>query len=660
MTVSLSKRLFLGFLGVILATCTLLGGVGLGLLDRIIVSRIQDKVRLDLRSARDIYQEELTSVRETVRISALSFFSEGIEPPDDLSKLAARLDRIAARESLDILTLVGPTGDVICRIKNPGRIAPTPLGEKLFQRVMVEGGVLTERRGLVFTEVLGMAELANESLGLDQRAHIELVPSSYLKTDDRENAKSGMVIVAAAPVFDDHETLLGVLYGGRLLNNSEGITDRIASKIYENETFQGKDVGLATIFLSGIRISTTVRRENGTKALGTLVSDDVYDHVLKNGKIWISRPFAVNNRYVTAYEPIKNMAGEIVGILSIGVLEDRYRGIHRNALMSFFLITVGALGLSAWMCYLFIRSTMKPIGALVKAKEQMAGGNLAQHVDLINAPPEIAKLGEAFNIMARSISERDRQLRDRAQEEIMKSERLAMIGQLAAGVAHEINNPLGSILLLNRLVLNKCPQDSVMLDNTQRIEREVKRCQNIVQGLLEFARQREPKAESVDLNTLLDKTIALVENQSMFHNISVVKRYQPDLPLAVVDRSQIQQVFINIVINAVDAMENWGHPDPDDDLSSGVRHHRDPFCGYRSGDEQGHPGPGFRTVFYHQGCGAQGPGSACPSAIGIIQRHGGTVRVSSQPGARQLLYRRSAENIRRDCQNDHRKRADHR
>ena len=74
MTISLSKRLFLGFIGVILATCTLLGGVGLGLLDRIIVSRIQDKVRLDLRSARDIYQEELTSVRETIRISALSFF----------------------------------------------------------------------------------------------------------------------------------------------------------------------------------------------------------------------------------------------------------------------------------------------------------------------------------------------------------------------------------------------------------------------------------------------------------------------------------------------------------------------------------------------------------------------------------------------------------
>ncbi len=625
MKISLVKRLFFGFLGVILVTGTLSGGVGLGLLDRSVISRIQDKVRLDLRSARDLFEEELAGIREPIRISALNFSSNGIESSAEIEKLETQLSRIADRESFDILTLVSPASDVILRIKNPGRKEPTRLGTKLVNRVLVE------RRGLVFTEVLDRDELMKEGFKLDERARIDIVPSPYLKPDDLVKATSGMIIIAAAPVLNNHDVLIGVLYGGRLLSNREGIADRIASKIYDNETFQGKDVGLATIFLSGIRISTTVRRQSGTRALGTVVSDDVYDHVLKKGKTWISRPFAVNHRYITAYEPIVNMSNEIIGMLSIGVLEDPYRVIHRNALLSFFLITVGAIVVSLGVCYLFIESTMKPIGVLVAATKKLAGGNLTQQVHLKSAPPEIAALGNAFNFMSNSISERDRELRNRAEEEIMKSERLAMIGQLAAGVAHEINNPLGSILLLNRLVLNKCPPDTVMLENTRRIEREVKRCQNIVQGLLEFARQREPETKTIDLNTLLDKTIALVENQSMFHNISIIKAYKTDLPPVAVDPSQIQQVIMNIVINAVDAMEGWGTltlMTKADEVSGTVEAcFQDTGCGMKKETLDRIFEPFFTTKDI-----GHGTGLGLSISLGLVQRNGGTIMISSQPG----------------------------
>ena len=625
MNISLEKRLFLGFLGVIIVTCALSGGVGLRLLDRSIVNRIQDKVRLDLRSAYDLFQERVVSIRETIRISALNFSNHNIDSAADIAGLETGLKRIADKESFDILTFISPTADVILRIKNPGRTDPTRLGAQLLKMVR------TEQRGSVFIEVLDRDELMKEGLNLDERARIDLVESPYLKSEDREKATSGMVIIAAVPVINDQDVLIGVLYGGRLVNNSEDVADRIASKIYGSETFKGKDVGLATIFLSGIRISTTVRGDNGKRAIGTAVSDDVYDHVLKNGKIWISRPFAVNRRYVTAYQPIRNMNHEIMGMLSIGVLEDRYRVIHRNALLSFFLITVGAIAVSLWVCYLFIGSTMKPIEALVKATKKLAGGNMAQQVHLKDASPEIAALGNAFNIMSRSISERDRELRDRAQEEIMKSERLAMIGQLAAGVAHEINNPLGSILLLNRLVLNKCQPDTVMIQNTQRIEREVKRCQNIVQGLLEFARQREPKAQTVDLNTLLDKTIALIENQSIFHNISIVKNYTADLPSVRVDPAQLQQVFINIIINAVDAMEGWGTLSlitSTDEISGTVDVS---FKDTGSGMEEGALDRIFEPFFTTKAVG-HGTGLGLSISLGLVQRNGGTIRVSSRPG----------------------------
>ena len=625
MNISLAKRLFFGFLGVILVTCTLSGGVGLRLLDRSIVSRIQDKVRLDLRSAHDLFEEELASIREPIRISAINFSNHGIDSVADISDLETRLNRIADRESFDFLTLMSPTADVILRIINPGQTDPTRLGIELVKRVT------NERRGIVFTEVLVRVELMKEGSNLGEQARIHLVASPYLKPEDEDNSTSGMIIVAAAPVLNEHDVLIGVLYGGRLLSNREDFADRIASKIYGNETFKGKEVGLATIFLSGIRISTTVRQESGTRAVGTAVSDDVYDHVLKKGKTWISRPFAVNRRYVTAYEPIRNMSDQIVGMLSIGVLEDRYRDIHRNAMLSFFLITVGATAVSLWVCYLFIKSAMKPIGVLVTATEKLADGNLEQQVQLKKAPPEIAALGNAFNTMSRSISERDRKLRNRAHEEIMKSERLAMIGQLAAGVAHEINNPLGSILLLNRLVLNKCPPDTVMKENTQRIEREVKRCQNIVQGLLEFARQREPKAKTVNLNELLDKTIALVENQSMFHNISIVKEYKTDLPPVTVDPSQLQQVFINIVINAVDAMQGWGTltlMTRVDEVSGTVDAC---FTDTGGGMEKETLDRIFEPFFTTKSVG-RGTGLGLSISLGLVQRNGGNIRVSSRPG----------------------------
>jgi len=170
-----------------------------------------------------------------------------------------------------------------------------------------------------------------------------------------------------------------------------------------------------------------------------------------------------------------------------------------------------------------------------------------------------------------------------------------------------------------------------MKENTQRIEREVKRCQNIVQGLLEFARQREPKAKRVNLNELLDKTIALVENQSMFHNISIVKEYKTDLPPVTVDPSQLQQVFINIVINAVDAMEGWGTltlMTRVDEVSGTVDAC---FTDTGGGMEKETLDRIFEPFFTTKSVG-HGTGLGLSISLGLVQRNGGNIRVSSRPG----------------------------
>ncbi|MBN1308335.1 MAG: hypothetical protein JXA18_10490, partial [Chitinispirillaceae bacterium] len=208
---------------------------------------------------------------------------------------------------------------------------------------------------------------------------------------------------------------------------------------------------------------------------------------------------------------------------------------------------------------------------------------------------------------------------------------------LAAGVAHEINNPLGSILLFSRLLLQKAPADEVMRGNLQRIEKETKRCQNIVQGLLEFSRQREPKMENVDVNDLLVKTLVLFENQAMFHNIRIEKEFEPRIPPVTIDPAQVQQVFVNIIINAADAMNGKGrltvHTRFVEDNRMVEIAFSDTGCGI--------PAEQIDKIFepfYTTKAVGYGTGLGLSISLGIIQRHGGTIRISSAVGTGTTFF----------------------
>jgi two-component system NtrC family sensor kinase len=213
----------------------------------------------------------------------------------------------------------------------------------------------------------------------------------------------------------------------------------------------------------------------------------------------------------------------------------------------------------------------------------------------------------------------------------MRSDRLAMIGQLAAGVAHEINNPLASILLFSRLVAQQVPPNGRVKENLDRIEKETKRCHSIVQSLLDFSRQHEPTVESVDINSLLDSTLKLFESQYLFHNIQVVKNCNPALRPIQADPSQLQQVLMNIIINAVDAMNGKGRLTLETGFSSeeGLIEISvtDTGCGIPSENISRVFDPFFTT----KGVG-HGTGLGLSVSYGIIQRHNGDISVSSSPG----------------------------
>ncbi|HOV89856.1 MAG TPA: [Fe-Fe] hydrogenase large subunit C-terminal domain-containing protein [Syntrophorhabdaceae bacterium] len=147
---------------------------------------------------------------------------------------------------------------------------------------------------------------------------------------------------------------------------------------------------------------------------------------------------------------------------------------------------------------------------------------------------------------------------EQAQAQLIKTEKLASIGQLAAGVAHEINNPLGTIMIYAHILQKGFDKDDPRRDDIEIIISEANRAKEIVQGLLSFARETKLKPGPTNINDLLEDVLGLVVNQSLFHNIKIEKNFFEDLPTIVADETKLKQVFLNIILNAAQAMEGSG------------------------------------------------------------------------------------------------------
>jgi two-component system NtrC family sensor kinase len=217
------------------------------------------------------------------------------------------------------------------------------------------------------------------------------------------------------------------------------------------------------------------------------------------------------------------------------------------------------------------------------------------------------------------------------QAQLIHSEKMSSLGRMAASVAHEINNPLGAIVVYSHLLLENTLEDFPGRGNLQKIVREATRCRDIVRGLLDFARQGPGVRKATELNTVLRATYDLLKGQSVFKDVAV----EFDLgaaPLEIIcDSSQLQQAFTNIMVNAAEAISGPGslaiRTWRDEPRRMAAASFADTGCGIPPENLERIFEPFFTTK--QEG---HGTGLGLAIAYGIVERHGGTIKVESRPG----------------------------
>ena len=624
MRLLLRQKLMLSFLLVVLVSGLIATVVGIYLIGDGIVGQAQSKVRSDLSSAWEIYNHKLRDIASSLSYTAMRKSIKEALVSADRASLLRDLEKVRERGGLDVLTITDAREQVILRTRNPEVYGDSQREDEIV------GKVLTEKRPLAATTIVSEEELRKEGVDLAQRAHIQIRYTERAEPARKMEEISGMMLKAAVPILNDAGDLIGVLVGGDVLNQDYELVDRIRDTVYKDERYKGKDLGTATIFQGDLRISTNVRNADGTRAIGTRVSSEVYKQVLVEGKSWMDRAFVVNNWYLAAYEPIRSIDGKIIGILYVGLLEEKFADMRRETLWIFLGITAAGIVLALVISYFLAEGVVKPIRRLAVASEELSKGNLDYRV-AIQSKDEIGDLERTFDAMASSLRDRDAMLRAETQRQLIRSEKLASLGRLAAGVAHEINNPLTGVLTFSSLLLRHTDENDPQREDLETIVQETNRCKEIVKGLLEFSRQTEPHKKQGDVNEIIREALSLMENQALIQSVKVVQELNADVPGIVVDTDQIQQVFINVILNALDAMPEGGTLRVRSDLASEGCAVQVVFSDTGDGIPPEHMDKVFDPFFTTKRPN-EGTGLGLAVSYGIIERHGGKIEVESEVG----------------------------
>lgn len=618
---TLKMKLVLAFLAVVFIIGTASVAIGIKIINDNVIGQAYDDVQSDLNTMRYFFNErihfkmrflEYLSYLETIRGAILR---------GDRRLLFRKLEEVTLEVEFDILNVTDSEGRVIVRVGNYGRFGDNVRNDTYVRKVLSTG------KSHFGYDIIEKNDLIVEGEDIAKKAQIRIIKTPRARKIQRQVEERALVLKAASPVVQNGK-VIGIIYGAKILNNSFDLVDKFRSLLFKDEKIGNADLGTTTIFIEDIRISTNVRQADGSRAIGTQISEEVFKEVYEKGKIWLDKAFVVNNWYLSAYGPIKDINDKIIGIMYVGILEEKYNQILKNTAVYYLIIIVVTSIIAVMISLYLVNSVTQPAQKLIDASKEIILGNYKKIE--INSKDEMGYLGSVFNNMVDAILERDNQLKERTEKQIVKSAKLASLGRLASGIAHEINNPLTGILTYASLLLEDF-KDTEYEEDLQVIVNEALRCRKIVKQVLDFARESKLEKEPANINDVIRQSLTMLEKLANFQNVKIVTELAEDLPVLNLDVTQMRSVINNLAINAADAMpqggiltiRTWNNRDKNvvvvEVTDTGV------------GIAEENIGKVYDPFFTTKEVG-RGTGLGLAVTYGIVNRHNGSIEIKSKVG----------------------------
>jgi len=378
-----------------------------------IIGEAQKEVHLKLKTVRSVYQDYLKTMVLTFAL---------IEKDDDIQALKNTLQ-------LDYLYWVD-------------RAQAPAFSSEIVRTAFREG------RSLGGTRVLSAEELKKQP----QDFSIPIRPLAPAAGDsDGKVLDTALGLEYARPFLGPQGQVDKVLCGGWIINKNFTLIDRINDAVFDRERYDGKRVGTVTIFQDNIRVTTNVLDDAGRRAIGTQVSAEVYHKVVEREETWSDRAFVVTDWYLTAYEPIKNIEGKIIGIFYVGILEKPFVAVQNQMFLSLLTILLLTALPTLGVSFLLTNVMIRPLTALAAKSKKIAQGDMKTPVPADSNIREVRTLTVAFDDMIEKLSEREKTLAE-------TNDKLAVLNKryldLIGFVSHELKGILSSIVL-NTYLLQK-------------------------------------------------------------------------------------------------------------------------------------------------------------------------------------------------------------
>ena len=552
MRMTLRARVSVTFVLLIALVALSAGVIGAVLLSRTTLDEAQRRVNFNLRVAWAVVNAEHDRANLLVEIvSTRVALAHGSL---DWSALRSELEAKRIQAGLDFFTLTDAKGRVILRSLQPYNTGDD-LSNDPFVRRALQG------QGSSGFTTLPKERLAREGGDLIQRAFLAFEPTPKAKPRPQDSESSGMARISCTPVRGQGGMIIGALYGGNLLNRDYGLVDRIRSTVFKDELYKGRPMGTVTIFQWDVRIATNVLKANGNRAIGTRVSAEVYDQVLENNRSWYDRAFVVNDWYLSAYDPIADVDGKVIGILYVGMLERPYVDIRRELWRLYAGLSLVAALVVLAVGLVFARRLTGSLAQVAHAASEVAAGDLDHVVPMPPNADEVRDLTVAFNTMTTSLRDRDVRLRAANAELEDANTRLQRLNanymDMLGFVSHELKNTMGVIFTSARSLDTTAvgsltpPQASLV----GAIRRSIENAITMTRNYLELSRMEKGELNvepcRIDLiGEVIRPTLAEFEQATLQRRMSVECRL-PEAALLDADPSLLHIVYKNLIDNAL-------------------------------------------------------------------------------------------------------------